>query len=177
MLGAFAAAVFLVLSSEDDRLEQTDQAAVAKSQQAHVDKPLIVERKAGKILWRLRASRAEQELGGKMHLIEPELELFSENGTRIPMTGREAWFNPLSKAIRFKGDVVAHYGEWVLYGDDVSYEHSTDTVRIPGDFRIEGTLTRTRGRGLTAWRGEHHVRVDEAVWIEDKHPYKMQVMP
>ncbi|MDQ6965909.1 MAG: hypothetical protein Q9M23_03170, partial [Mariprofundaceae bacterium] len=36
--------------------------------------------------------------------------------------------------------------------------------------RIEGKLTKARGRGLTAWRVDHHVQIEEAVWIEDRHP-------
>lgn len=166
----------MVLRSGDERQLQVDNSTAEKTQQAHVDKPLIIERKAGKILWRLKAKKAEQELNGSMHLTVPELELFSETGRRIPITGREAWFNPLTKTIHFKGDVVVHYGEWKLYADDVSYDHASDTVHIPGAFRIEGKLTRARGKDLTAWRGKHHVRVEKAVWIEDRHAYKMQVM-
>jgi len=149
----------------------------AQNQQTHVDKPLIIERKAGKMTWRLKAKKAVQESRGNMHLFDPQLELFSESGKRIPMSGREAWFEPLSKAIRFKGDVVIRYGDWTLYGDDVRYDHATDTIHIPGNFRIDGKLTRARGRGLTAWRSKHHIRVDHAVWIEDRHPRRMQVTP
>jgi len=171
------ATMILLLRAGDDKQLQVDTSDAAKNQQAHVDRPLIIERKAGKIIWRLKAQKAEQELRGSMHLMDPELELFSESGVRIPVTGREAWFNPLTKAIHFKGDVVARYGGWTLYADDVTYEHASDAVHVPGSFRIEGKLTKARGRGLTAWRGKHHVRVEEASWIEDRHPYKMQVMP
>jgi len=176
-IGAAAVAVVLMLRAGDARQLQVDASVTAKDRQAHVDKPLIIERKAGKMIWRLKAQKAEQELRGSMHLLDPELELFSEDGKRIPITGREAWFNPLTKAITFKGNVVAHYDEWTLYAEDVSYDHASDTVHIPGDFRIEGKLTRARGRGLTAWRGDHHVHVEEAAWIEDRHPNAMQVTP
>jgi len=177
MLGAAVATIILVLRAGSGKQLQVDTSEAAKSQQAHVDKPLIIERKAGKMIWRLKAQKAEQELDGDMHLIDPELELFSEDDRRIPITGREAWFNPLSKSIKFKGGVVAKYDEWTLYSEDVSYEQASDTVIIPGDFRIEGKLTKARGRGLTAWRSDHHVRVEEAAWIEDRHPNQMQVMP
>ncbi|OIO69576.1 MAG: hypothetical protein COW19_06740 [Zetaproteobacteria bacterium CG12_big_fil_rev_8_21_14_0_65_55_1124] len=177
MLGSVVVAVFFVLQAGGEKQLQVDSSEAVKSQQAHVDKPLIIERKAGKMIWRLKAQKAEQELSGSMHLIEPELELFSEDDKRIPITGREAWFNPLTKAINFKGDVVAEYDEWTLYAEDVSYAQAGDTVNIPGDFRIESKQTKGRGRGMTVWRSEHHVQVGSAVWIEDRHPYKMQVMP
>lgn len=172
-LGSALAALVLMIDAGDSRQLRVDASQAAKTRQAHVDKPLIIERKAGRMLWRLRAQKAEQELKGSMHLLDPELELFSEDDKRIPITGREAWFDPLSKAIHFKGDVVAHYEEWTLYTQDMSYDHASDSVHIPGDFRIEGKQTRARGRGMTAWRGERRVRVEEAVWIEDKHPNPM----
>jgi len=177
MLGTMLLAFFFLLRAGDDKQLQVDTSEITKSQQAYVDRPLIVERKAGKIIWRLKAQKAEQELRGSMHLIDPELELFSEDGVSIPVVGREAWFNPLTKAINFKGDVVVRYNEWTLYTDDVSYVHASDTMHIPGSFRIEGKLTKARGRGMTVWRGDRHVRVEEAAWIEDRHPYNMQVMP
>ena len=176
-IGVSAVAVFLVLRAGDARQLQIDTSAAAKGQEAHVDKPLIIERRAGKMIWRLKAQKAEQAERGSMHLLDPELELFSDEGKRIPITGREAWFNPLTKAINFKGHVVAHYDEWTLYAEDVRYDHASDTLHIPGDFRIESKLTRARGRGLTAWRGDHHVYVKEAAWVEDRHPNTMQVTP
>lgn len=170
--GTLVVAAFFVWRAETDKQLPSEMAAATQDQRAHVDKPLIIERKSGKILWRLKAGNAQQELKGEMHLTQPELELFTETGRRIPITGREAWFNPLSKSIRFHGDVVMHYGEWVLYSEDVRYDHGRDTVRVPGKFRLVGRLTRARGRDMTAWRGKNHVHVAHAVWIEDRHPYK-----
>lgn len=176
MLGTIAISIVLVIRAGDNRTLQADHSTTDKPQQAHVDKPLIIERKAGKMLWRLKAAKAEQELDGNMHLTAPELELFSDSGKGIPITGREAWFNPLAKTIHFKGDVVVLYDGWKLYADEVSYDHASDTVHVPGAFRIEGKLTHMRGNGLTAWRGERHVHVEKSVWIQDRHPNKMQVM-
>ena len=175
LLGSALTAVVLIMQAGDARHLQKLAGPAAKSEQAHVDKPLIIERKAGKMVWRLKASKAEQELRGKMHLIAPELELFSEDGKVIPVTGREAWFNPLTKAISFQGNVVARYGEWTLYSQHVDYDHASDSLHIPGDFRIEGKLTRARGRNMTAYRHDHHVRVEEGAWIEDRHPNAVQV--
>ncbi len=177
MCSSLLVTFFFIWQASGEKQLLLAPAASQQMGQAHVDKPLIIERKAGKMIWRLNAQKAEQELHGSMHLIKPKLELFTESGKRIPMTGHEAWFDPLKKAIRFKGDVVIRYGEWVLYGDDVTYDHGKDTVHIPGNFRIDGKLTRVRGKGLTAWRSKHHVRVEQAVWIEDRHSNGMQVMP
>jgi len=174
---SLAATGFFIWQTDTQKELRVETPEQQQDQQTHVDKPLIIERKAGKMTWRLKAQKAAQELGGSMHLFDPQLELFSESGKRIPMSGREAWFDPLSKAIRFKGDVVIRYGDWTLYGDDVRYDHATDTIHIPGKFRLNGKLTRARGKGLTAWRSKHHIRVDHAVWIEDKHPRTMQVTP
>ena len=119
------------------------------------------------MVWRLKAARAEQQLTGTMHLLEPELELFTETGKSIPMTGKEAWFNPLSKQVRFKGDVEVRYGEWRLYSNSVRYDQQKGAMVVPGPFRIEGETTRVRGRDLTAWRATHHIRVEHGVWIEE----------
>lgn len=177
MIGAILLTMILLLRSGGDRPLQLDAPKVVENQQANVDRPVIIERKAGKVVWRLKAKKAEQDLGGSMHLLAPELELYSENNVSIPVAARDAWFNPLTKSINFKGGVVVRYGEWTLYAEEVSYKHASDILHIPGDFRIESKLTKARGKGLTAWRGERHVRVESGSWIEDRHPYKMQVMP
>jgi len=177
MVGAIGATIFFVLGAANNKPLQVEDSTAAKGQQAHVDKPLIVERKSGKMIWRLKAQKAEQELRGSMHLIQPELELFSDAGKRIPVSGKQAWFDPLNKAINFKQGVVVRYGEWTLFADEVRYEHGSNSMHIPGTFRIEGKLTRGRGEGLTVWRDDHHVRIEKGVWLEDRHPYAMQVKP
>jgi len=146
-----------------------------KTAHTHVDKPLIVEREAGRTVWRLKAVKAEQQLTGAMHLLTPELDLFTETGKNIPVTGKEAWFTPLSKRVRFKGDVVVRYGEWRLYSDSMRYEHQKDVIIIPGAFRIEGKTTRVRGHHLTAWRATQHVRVENGVWVEDTRPMRKAI--
>lgn len=177
MLGSALVAVLLIVRAGDSRQVPAAPPANKASQQAHVDQPLIIERKAGKMAWRLKASKAEQELRGRMHLMHPELELYSDDGKRVPVTGDEAWFNPLTKAIEFRGNVEAHYEQWTVYCDQVSYDHVSDTLHIPGEFRVESRLTRARGKGLTAWRNDHHIRIEEGAWIEDYHPNMMRMAP
>jgi len=176
-LGSMAVAALLMWQAQQAKPLLSGKPVAGKTPQTHVDKPLIVEREAGHTVWRLKAAKAEQQLTGAMHLLEPELELFTETGKRIPMTGKEAWFNPLSKQVRFKGDVEVQYGEWRLYSNSVRYNHQKGTVVIPGPFRIKGKTTRVRGRNLTAWRATQHVRVENGVWVEDTRPIQMKVMP
>lgn len=176
-LASMAAAAVLMWQAQQAKLSLSGAPVTGKTPQTHVDKPLIVERKAGHTVWRLKAAKAEQQLTGTMHLLEPELELFTESGESIPMTGKEAWFNPLSKQVRFKGDVEVRYGEWRLYSDSMRYDQQKGAVVIPGPFRIEGETTHIRGRNLTAWRATQHVRVENGVWIEDTRLIDMKGIP
>lgn len=176
-LGSVAVAAVLMWQAQQGRSLLSGKPVTGKTPQAYVDRPLIVEREAGRTVWRLKAAKAEQQLTGAMHLLEPELELFTENGKNIPMTGKEAWFNPLSKQVRFKGNVEVQYGEWRLYSDSMRYDHQKGAVVIPGRFRIVGKTTHVRGRNLTAWRAAQHVRVEDGVWIEDTRPVHMKALP
>ena len=165
--GSVAAAAWMMWRAQDNHLDIPAKAGQARKPGAHVDKPLIVEREAGRTLWRLRAARAEQQLSGAMHLIEPELELFTDKGERVPVTGREAWFEPLTRRVRFRGHVRVHYRDWLLKSEELRYEHAKDVLVIPGAFRLQGAHTRARGRGLTLWRGNQRLRVAHGVWVED----------
>jgi len=176
-LGSMAVAAILMWQAQQAKPLLSGKPVAGKAPRTHVDKPVIVEREAGHIVWRLKAAKAEQQLTGAMHLLEPELELFTETGKSIPMTGKEAWFNPLSKQVRFKGDVEVRYGEWRLYSNSVRYDHQKGAVVIPGAFRIEGKTTHVRGRTLTAWRATQHVRVENGVWVEDMRPMHMEAIP
>ncbi len=171
-----ATALFLVWNAKHDQLSPSS-APVSEKPRAQVQGPFIVEREAGRTLWRLKAQKAEQQGSGHLHLLRPELELFTKGGKRIPITGIEAWFAPLSKEIRFRGDVRMAYGEWRLFCDTMRYVHQKDMIRIPGPFRIRGKRTRMRGRNLTVWRETRHLRVDGGVWIETSHLPEMESRP
>jgi len=134
-----------------------------------VKKPLIVERNDGRMVWRLQAERADQETRG-LHLIQPRLELFTESGKVIPIRGRQAWFQPLSKNIRFEGAVVVDYEAWRLQSEVLQYDSAKDELYIPGNFRLRGDSIRARGRTLRAKRSLQRIWVDHGVWIEDSRP-------
>jgi len=134
-----------------------------------VEKPLIVERDGDRMIWRLQAAKADQVLQG-MHLSKPHLELFSESGKMIPVRGEQAWFNPLSRSIRFEGAVVVDYGNWRLNSETLEYDSSKDELYVPGSFRIRGIDVRARGHALHAKRKEQRLWVEKGVWIEDSRP-------
>lgn len=149
----------------------------ADQNRTQVDKPLIVERKGKRILWRLQAQKAEQETKDGMHLIIPKLDLFTESGEIIPVQGKEAWFKPASQSIRFKGDVEVHYRTWILKCQTLNYNHRTEQLYIPGKFRITGDSIRIRGKGLTAFRKSQRIVVDHGVWIKDTKPERWEGKP
>ncbi len=134
-----------------------------------VKKPLIVERNDGRMVWRLQAEKADQETRG-LHLIQPRLELFTESGKVIPIRGRQAWFQPLSKNIRFEGAVVVDYEAWRLQSEVLQYDSAKDELYIPGNFRLRGDSIRARGQTLRAKRSLQRIWVDNGVWIEDSRP-------
>ncbi len=149
----------------EDNPRQSQQQS--EKPQTKVEKPLIVERKGDRLIWRLQADEAKQHLQS-MELKEPRLELFTETGEVIPIRGREAWFEPLKKNIHFKGDVVVNYQEWMLKSEELRYENSLDEVRVPGKFRASKPGLTLRGRGLRVDRKSQQLRVDHDVWIEDE---------
>lgn len=148
----------------DEPQQVTGEAA--KQPQAKVEKPLIVERKGEKIVWRLQADSAKQQEQG-MYLIEPRLELFSETGEVIPIQGREAWFEPIRKNIHFKGEVKISYREWTLQSEELRYDSGRDEVVVPGRFEAGKPGVTLRGRGLRVDRKTERLTVDHDVWVED----------
>ena len=134
-----------------------------------MEKPSIVERDGDRIIWRLDAEKASQELKG-MHLIEPRLELFSESGKPIPVQGREAWFDPASRNIRFEGAVVVDYEGWRLTSEVLDYDSDRQELLVPGAFNIRGKDIRARGKGMRLDRSTQRLWVENGVWIEDSRP-------
>ncbi len=134
-----------------------------------VEKPLIVERDGERIIWRLQADKADQEAQG-MHLTRPRLELFTESGKVIPVRGRQAWFQPMQRNIRFEGGVIVRYGQWQLRSEVLIYDSTRDELRIPGAFRLHGKTLRARGKGLRAKRRQERIWVENGIWMEDSSP-------
>lgn len=134
--------------------------------QANVEKPLIVERKGERIIWRLQADSAKQQEQG-MQLIEPRLELFTEQEEVIPISAREAWFEPAVSDIRFSGETVVLFREWRLESEQLQYESGREEVVVPGSFRLFKTGTTLWGDGLRADRKNQRLIVERKARIED----------
>ncbi|HKJ83283.1 MAG TPA: LPS export ABC transporter periplasmic protein LptC [Mariprofundaceae bacterium] len=171
-VGSLLLAIGLMSRSGETGLPPAPPTA-KKQNRAQVDRPLIVERKGNRMLWRLQAQKAEQGRHD-MHLISPKLDLFTDAGELIPVKGKEAWFNPVTKSIRFKGDVEVDYRKWILRCQVLNYDHRTEQLYIPGAFRIRGESIRIRGKGLTAFRQTQKIRVDHGVWVEDRKPERWE---
>jgi len=168
--GSVVVAVALLwINSENVVSEQSPKSAVKTDQpepQAKVEKPMIVERKGERVIWRLQAESAEQQLDG-MRLTEPRLEVFTEAGEAIPIRAQEAWFEPIRKNIRFKGAVQVVYRDWVLSGEALRYDSGRDEVVVPGSFKAAKPGMTLRGRGLRADRKSQLLTVEHDVWVED----------
>ncbi len=162
------AAVLLWVDSRTAVSDQPQQTAVKDEQQprANVEKPLIVERRGERMIWRLQADSAQQQ-GQGLYLTEPGLEMFTEAGEVIPIRGREAWFEPIRKNIRFQGAVEVSYREWRLHSDTLRYDSKRDKVVIPGEFRLERPGITLHGRGLRADRNAERLMVEHDVRVED----------
>ncbi len=134
-----------------------------------VEKPSIVERDGERMVWRLNAEKADQELRG-MRLTEPRLELFSESGQVIPVQGNYAWFNPVTRNIRFEGAVVVGYKSWRLKSEVLDYDSAKQELHIPGAFHLQGDDIQARGKNMRAQRNTQRLWVENGIWIEDSRP-------
>jgi len=151
-----------VVTAESKKVEESVQ-----QPQAKVEKPLIVERKGDRLIWRLQADSAKQQEQG-MYLVEPRLEMFTEAGEVVPIQGREAWFEPLRKNISFKGAVQVDFREWRLSSEALRYESARDEAVVPGRFELRKPGITLKGRGLRVDRKTQRLMVDHDVWLVDE---------
>ena len=136
--------------------------------QTQVSSPLIVEKKGDRMVWRLQAKKAEQEFNGKMHLLSPELTLFTESDEAVPVQSREAWFDPIRRNIEFQGDVHIHFQQWSLTSQTVSFNSSRDELLIPGSFEVRGKTLQAKGKKLRLDRRSQRLWIDQGIWIKDE---------
>ena len=144
--------------------------------QAKVEKPLIVERKGDRLIWRLQADSAKQQEQG-MYLTEPRLELFTESGEVVPIRGREAWFEPLRRNISFKGAVQLDFREWRLKSEALRYESKRDEAVVPGRFELGKPGVTLKGRGLKVDRKSQRLTVDHDVNLVDETGHALEGKP
>ena len=145
--------------------------------QTKVESPVIIERREGEVIWQLRAAEANQQLDGRMLLIQPELLLFTAGKREIPIESEQAWFDPLQRNIHFQQHVTVKFASWNLASEEMIYDNAKDEVFIPGPFELTGETVRAHGKLLRLNRESEIVTVDEGIRIEDSHPRWQGVLP
>lgn len=140
-----------------------------------VEKPLIIERKGTRILWRLKAEKAEQQAKGWLRLTRPTLELFTDAGKKVTISGVRARFDPVHRNIVFHQQVVALYQQWRLSCDTLAYDSGKDEVTVPGKFVAVGDKTTIKGAGLRADRNTQKLWVEHGVNIVDRGSHLLGV--
>jgi len=163
-LGAIIMAIILMRNSGPQ------QAAPARSEEkpkTEVERPVIVERRDGKISWQLRAGEASQQLDGKMHLKQPVLVLYTESGQSINIGSDQAWFEPIRRNVRFKDHVVVHFNAWTMRSKVMLYVSAKDEIQVPGTFKLSGKSIRAHGRNMRFHRSTEELNVDGGIWIKD----------
>ncbi len=136
----------------------------------HVAEPLIVERRGQRLIWKLSAREANQQLDGRMRLDAPELTLVTRDGREAPIRARTGWFDPLHRNISFEGDVSALFDGWQLTTERMRYVASRDQVRIPGAFRLRDATREIRGRDAVVDRARARADIRGGIRIVDRAP-------
>jgi hypothetical protein len=149
----------------------------AGGQQTRVDKPLIVERKGDHLVWRLKADKAEQQLQGKLLLTKPVLELFTDQGQMVKVSGAKARFDQLHRDIAFDTQVKVTYQQWKLTSNSLIYVSSKDELTVPGPFVATGDKIVAKGKGLRVQRETQQLWVDHGIHIEDRGSAWTEVHP
>jgi lipopolysaccharide export system protein LptC len=175
-LGSVVWAIWLLGVGAINQIAPVPEDGEDAGQGTQVERPLIVERKGDRMVWRLQADKARQELSGGMHLTNPVLELFTKSGDVVRLQGEEALFHPLTRNVLFTGKVNTDYGEWRLMCEKLAYNSQKDELHIPGRFSIEGKAISMRGKGLTAYRGQQKLVVKQGVWIQDMNPERWEAV-
>ena len=132
-----------------------------------MDQPVIVEHQGDRLKWRLHARKAEQGLHST-HMTSPSLELYDSEGKPIPVRGDEAWFNPVSRNIRFQGHVRIDYQAWRVQTPLAVVDGLHGIIHLPQQFTAQGDGIRAHGTDLWIDQNKHHLEVKQHIWIEDR---------
>ncbi|MDX8389357.1 MAG: LPS export ABC transporter periplasmic protein LptC [Mariprofundaceae bacterium] len=133
-----------------------------------VDQPFIVERKQGRVVWRLRAKKAEQATGG-MRLTRPKLELLTESNAIVSITSAKGWVAPFSDGLSFEGGVEVRFETWLLQCEKLIYDGRHEELQVPDTFMISGDGMHVEGRGLRAEKTGEHIWIEDGVKVESAH--------
>jgi len=167
-VGSILLAIVLMWRAGPTEVEQSSVAS--ERPKTEVEKPVIVERKDGAVIWQLRATEAKQQLDGKMHLILPILTLFTQQGREVTIDGQQAWFDPLQRNIHFQDQVNINYDVWRVKTSSLIYDSTADEIHVPEKFNLKGGMISARGKNMRLRRDGNQINVDEGIWIQDKDP-------
>ncbi len=165
--------VLAVVLMQESGSEQPSESSTATNEEpkTQVESPVIVERKDGNITWTLRAQEANQQLDGKMRLNKPVLVLYTDTQQEIHIVSKLAWFNPLTRNLRFKDQVLVRYQQWSISTDLMTYNSASDELHMPNSFKLWGDSITARGKNMHLQRNSEQVTVDDGIWIEDSDPH------
>jgi len=163
----------IVLAAVLLRMSGPEQATTATSSEepnTQVESPVIVERKDGDVVWTLRAQEANQQLDGNMQLMHPKLVLYTENQQEINIVSQKAWFNPVTRNLRFEEKVLIQHDVWSVSTDLLLYISNSDELQMPNAFKLWGKSIKAHGKNMHLHRDSEQITVDEGIWIEDSDP-------
>jgi len=175
-LGSIIVAIVLMYISGPEQISQKTETA-PKTSNTQVESPVIIERKDGNIVWTLRAKDANQQLDGNMRLSQPTLVLYTENQQEINIVSQQAWFNPLTRNLRFEDQVLVHYKAWSIASELLLYVSSSDELHMPETFKLWGKSIKAHGKNMRLHRNNEQVTVSDGIWIEDSNPHWQGVTP
>jgi len=174
-LGSIVLAIVLMQESGNEQVPTSQQ--VTEDSKTQVESPVIVERKDGKIIWQLRAEEANQQLDGRMRLSKPVLVLYTETQQQIHVVSQLAWFNPLTRDLRFERDVLVRHETWSISTDIMIYNSGSDELHMPNAFKLWGDGITAHGKNMRLQRSSEQVNVDDGIWIEDSNPHWQGATP
>ncbi|MDQ6967903.1 MAG: LPS export ABC transporter periplasmic protein LptC [Mariprofundaceae bacterium] len=175
-IGSMSIAAGFMWSHNNATTLPKETADTGEAASTRVEKPLIVERKDERIIWRLKAESAKQH-ENTMQLVTPVLELFTETNEVITVHGNQAWFEPLKRNIHFKGSVSVTYRDWLLLTNSLYFDSTHNEVIVPNTFTATGPHTIFKGRGLKADRKTQILHVAHDVWVKDSQPERLGGLP
>lgn len=167
-VGSVVLAVVLMWIASPAEVETAAQ--TVEQPKTAVESPVIVERKDGEVVWQLRAAEAKQQLDGMMHLINPVLILFTQQGREVTIEAKQAWLEPIQRNIRFQGQVSVRHEAWTMLSESLVYNSALDEIHVPEKFTIKGKTISARGKGMRLNRNSEKINVDQGIWIQDSDP-------
>ncbi len=175
-VGSIVLAIVLMQESGNEQPASTNK-PTTEEPKTQVESPVIVERKDGNMVWKLRAEEANQQLDGRMRLSKPVLVLYTETEQQIHVVSQLAWFNPLTRDLRFEREVLVRYKTWSISTDIMTYNSSSDELHMPNAFKLWGDSITAHGKNMRLQRSSEEVNVDDGIWIEDRNPHWQGATP